>query len=214
MPTPTTLRLLAVAALLVRASAAAASVHAGATCHLQYQHKATASAQADLAGTACPEYAGNSCCKAKTVKTSQGLLDAYGADYKLDRCGKVSDKCRKRFVSEACLYECDVSAGKFRHHRKCSPKNTWQMSNMPIKVSRRKLLLLHALFVTTTVIASGAFGLRLYALNLNRLIPAEGSLFVSSHHLAGITMRRVVRGLQGRLLLLRLGWLVGRHQLF
>jgi len=63
----------------------------------------------------------------------------YGDKYRWDRCGPMSAACSAHFVNEACFYECDVNAGKFRQHETCvdadSKSNGWQMLGMPIKAS-------------------------------------------------------------------------------
>ena len=61
----------------------------------------------------------------------------YGEEYRWDRCGELSPACQQYFIDEACLYECDEHAGRYRHHTNCSDEdaNTWQMMGMPIKAS-------------------------------------------------------------------------------
>ena len=62
----------------------------------------------------------------------------YGDDYRWDRCGDLSPKCQAHFVNEACFYECDVHAGKWRMHETCDDAdggNGWQLLGMPIKAS-------------------------------------------------------------------------------
>ena len=51
--------------------------------------------------------------------------------------GELSPACQQYFIDEACLYECDEHAGRYRHHTNCSDEdaNTWQMMGMPIKAS-------------------------------------------------------------------------------
>ena len=62
----------------------------------------------------------------------------YGDDYRWDRCGALSEKCQAHFVNEACFYECDVHAGKWRMYETCDDAdggNGWQLLGMPIKAS-------------------------------------------------------------------------------
>lgn len=49
----------------------------------------------------------------------------------------MSDACQQYFIDEACLYECDEHAGRYRMHKNCSDPdgNHWQIENMPIKAS-------------------------------------------------------------------------------
>ena len=49
----------------------------------------------------------------------------------------MSDACQQYFIDEACLYECDEHAGRYRKHENCSDPdgNHWQIENMPIKAS-------------------------------------------------------------------------------
>jgi len=66
--------------------------------------------------------------------------ELYGDKYRWDRCGPLSAACQQYFVDEACTYECDVNAGKWRLHgqtnsSECNDSNGWQISNMPIKAS-------------------------------------------------------------------------------
>jgi len=97
--------------------------------------------------TECHPYANSNCCYRKTVKNARTMNEAYGEGFQWDRCGRMSSQCSRFFVQEACLYECDISAGLYR---KCSDaqvaaadsdstdvcyKNTWQMYKMPIKAS-------------------------------------------------------------------------------
>lgn len=63
----------------------------------------------------------------------------YGTEYRWERCydnstRKPSDRCSRWFKAEECLYECDVSVGKFRKHQTCD-ENSWQIEGMPLKAS-------------------------------------------------------------------------------
>lgn len=114
------------------------------TCGLQYLHKEAPSAEAD-SFTECHPWKDNACCHNSTVASAETLRKAYGPGYEWDRCGPMSPECSRFFVQEACLYECDVTAGLYR---KCSDEevaaakdgdacfeNTWEMYKMPIKAS-------------------------------------------------------------------------------
>lgn len=64
----------------------------------------------------------------------------YGEEWRWDRCGALSEKCQQFFVDEACLYECDVHAGKWRAQEDCSAEDAgdsapWAISAMPIRAS-------------------------------------------------------------------------------
>ena len=126
--------LLAAAAALAAASTPALAVCN--TCHLRYHHKEVASPTAFPSGGACARYAAASCCTAATAASVHG--DAlYGEEYRWDRCGPLSPACQAWFVDEACLYECDVNAGKFRRHANCTAEgaNSWEMRGMPMRAS-------------------------------------------------------------------------------
>lgn len=46
----------------------------------------------------------------------------------------MSSKCSKYFYDEACFYECDVNAGRFRRHAQCED-NAWEMYKAPVRAS-------------------------------------------------------------------------------
>ena len=58
----------------------------------------------------------------------------YGDEYRWDRCGELSPKCQQHFVDEACFYECDHHAGKYRMHEECvdggGEDNGWQVRQL------------------------------------------------------------------------------------
>ncbi|KAK3289280.1 hypothetical protein CYMTET_3282 [Cymbomonas tetramitiformis] len=105
-------------------------------CHLRYYHKAVAT-PTDFGSSdsiSCKAWADNACCTADTA--SNVYNDAlYGEEYRWDRCGTLSEACQQYFAAEACFYECDVNAGKWRKYRDCDGDNQWQMEGMPIKAS-------------------------------------------------------------------------------
>lgn len=90
--------------------------------------------------TECLPFRQNACCKESTVENATVINQAYGAEYRWDRCGKLSPECERFFVQEACLYECDPNAGLYR---KFPPKavladptlaeEAWAIQRMPIK---------------------------------------------------------------------------------
>ena len=63
----------------------------------------------------------------------------YGDGFDYAKCGAVTHACARWFMAESCLYECDVNAGRYRHHvgdASCADDaNRWQISGMPLKVS-------------------------------------------------------------------------------
>lgn len=106
-------------------------------CHLQYFHKDTPGPEGDDM-TECHPWKNNACCNSSTVTGPQQIKEAYGAEYHWDRCGPLSEACERFFVMEACLYECEPSAGLFRKYDKNSSHpdaNDWQIHQMPIKKS-------------------------------------------------------------------------------
>ena len=110
-------------------------------CHLDYYHN-DISAPTNLTGTLCSAWADNSCCDRSTAEKHKYDGD-YNALYSgeglgISNCGVPSTACQKWFILESCLYECDVNAGRYRHHQgdaACSAgNNAWQISGMPLKV--------------------------------------------------------------------------------
>jgi len=113
------------------------------TCWLQTDgvtnHKNAPFAEG-LTFTECLPYRQNACCKETTVENASTINALYGAEYRWDRCGKLSEECERFFVQESCLYECDPNAGLYR---KYSPldvlkdpslaPNAWELFKMPIK---------------------------------------------------------------------------------
>ena len=143
-------RALAVAALVSSASAQVGmdwvfpgpTVAAGQICHLQYYHNEIAQ-PLNLTGSLCSAWSDNSCCSSSTAHLHQydqadaaGHYDGDG--FGISDCGVPSLACQKWFLAEACLYECDVNAGRYRHHSgdaACAADNNgWQMSGFPLKV--------------------------------------------------------------------------------
>lgn len=115
-------------------------------CHLDYYHLDSPAPLPDDA-TECHPWGANACCDHKTILTAEKIKESYGPGYEWDRCGPMSPECARFFVQEACLYECDVTAGLYR---KCSDAqvaaagddeddpcyhNEWEMYKMPIKAS-------------------------------------------------------------------------------
>lgn len=116
------------------------------TCEIQWSHKENPSPETDDF-TECHPWKDLACCHDETVASAEALRTLYGPGYEWDRCGKLSPECERFFVQEACLYECDVTAGLYRL---CSDEqvqaaadnkedechqNTWQLYKMPIKAS-------------------------------------------------------------------------------
>ena len=107
-------------------------------CHLQYFHKAAPGPEGDDM-TECHPWKNNACCDSTTVKSVDALNEAYGEGYRWNRCGPMSQACERFFVMEACLYECEPSAGLFRKWNETQSDhedyNEWQLHQMPIKKS-------------------------------------------------------------------------------
>ena len=103
----------------------------------EQEFKATLSPEANM--TECQPFSQNSCCAAKTVASPSEINQAYGPEYRWDRCGKLSESCERFFVQEACFYQCDQSPGFFRmfpvqtYNASDPNQNQWQILNMPIK---------------------------------------------------------------------------------
>lgn len=89
----------------------------------------------------CHQNADSSCCKNTTVSSFAEINLNYGEYYHIDRCGTMSQACQNFFVMEACLYECDPTAGLYRKYTfeeaeangTNATANNWQMYKMPIK---------------------------------------------------------------------------------
>lgn len=107
-------------------------------CHLKYYHKDVPSAEDDSMSE-CHPWQNRACCNSETVKSAEALNAGYGPGYEWNRCGPMSDACERFFVQEACLYECEPSAGlyrKFKEDQFNDPDyNEWQLYKMPIKKS-------------------------------------------------------------------------------
>jgi folate receptor len=84
-------------------------------CHLEYFHKSKPTPEPDL--TVCSPWKKGACCKAKTVRDTETIMQAYGPEYHWDLCGRLSPQCEMYFIYEACFYECDP-AGLWRKHPK------------------------------------------------------------------------------------------------
>lgn len=106
------------------------------TCFLKYYHKDAPSAEDDNMSE-CHPWKNSACCDSTTVESARALNEAYGEGYEWDRCGPMSDACQRFFVQEACLYECEPSAGLYRKYKDPSEEdyNEWQLFEMPIKKS-------------------------------------------------------------------------------
>mmetsp|Transcript_6118 Transcript_6118/g.13349 ORF Transcript_6118/g.13349 Transcript_6118/m.13349 type:complete len:279 (+) Transcript_6118:105-941(+) len=107
-------------------------------CHLRYFHKDVPGPEDD-AMSECHPWKNNACCDSTTVTTPDALNSAYGEGYRWDRCGPMSEACERFFVMEACLYECEPSAGLYRLWDEAESDhpdyNEWQLHKMPIKKS-------------------------------------------------------------------------------
>ncbi|GMI21241.1 hypothetical protein TeGR_g11819 [Tetraparma gracilis] len=127
-------------------------------CGLEYYHKPGNATPHDpspenAAQSECLPWITSSCCDENTVLDTQTIKEAYGKNYEWDRCGPISQGCERFFVQEACLYECDVNAGKYRlcseddiansetkdiglgYNISCNDNgygNRWQIYNMPV----------------------------------------------------------------------------------
>jgi len=106
------------------------------TCNLKYYHKEEPGPEGEDM-TECHPWKKNACCDSTTVKDKDQLKESYGEGYEWDRCGPMSEACERFFVAEACLYECEPSAGLFRKYtdENETDYNEWQMHKMPIKKS-------------------------------------------------------------------------------
>lgn len=101
--------------------------------------------ETDLSGTSCSAWSDNACCTRETAAAfrydvadvSTGLYDGHGMG--ISQCGIPSTDCQKWFIAESCMYECDVNAGRYRHHSgdaACEEANNgWQMAGFPLKQS-------------------------------------------------------------------------------
>jgi len=107
-------------------------------CHLQCFHKEAPGPEGDEM-LECHPWKNNACCDSETVKSVDQLNEGYGEGYRWDRCGPMSQACERFFVMEACLYECEPSAGLFRKYNESQVDhpdyNEWQLHKMPIKKS-------------------------------------------------------------------------------
>lgn len=77
-------------------------------------HKVAPSPEGDMF-TECHPWKSNSCCTSITADAIF-LLNAYGPEYRWDRCGPLSPACERFFVQEACFYECSPHIGLYRRY--------------------------------------------------------------------------------------------------
>jgi len=127
------------------------NVNGHPTCNLQYYHLSVAQSQQSGEYSACHSYKADACCAPDTLTSWSQMNDNYGDDYHVDRCGPLTESCENFFMMEACLYECDPSAGLYRRYNSsqcnytrsiseglggydCADgSNTWEMKKMPIR---------------------------------------------------------------------------------
>ena len=122
-------------------------------CHLSYNHRDAPGPEPS--GDAhsfreCLPWKERACCKNTTVLSAAALRDAYGPEWRWDRCGALTPACERFFVREACFYECEPAAGFYRrfegaahagtphgdaHGPGHQDHNEWEMHGMPIKGS-------------------------------------------------------------------------------
>lgn len=75
----------------------------------------------------CSAWNSFSCCTPEAAEeVISGAL--YGSQSNVNRCYDnedltvgVSELCKRWFIAESCLYECDVSVGKYRRYDDCEP---------------------------------------------------------------------------------------------
>jgi len=121
------------------------------TCNLQYYHLSVAQTQTAGEYSACHSYKSDACCAPSTLTSWSKMNENYGDEYHVDRCGPLTEACEDFFMMEACLYECDPSAGLYRKYSSsqcnyakslsegldgyyCADgSNTWEMYKMPIR---------------------------------------------------------------------------------
>jgi len=106
----------------------------GTTGHVEHPQKM------NTTFTECVPFRNNACCEEKTVENKDTINNAYGTEYRWDRCGKLSQQCERFFVQEACFYECDRNVGLFRKYTPQDIINDpslegeeWVVENMPIQ---------------------------------------------------------------------------------
>jgi len=87
----------------------------GDQCGLVYYHKANVTAEPS-SFTECHPWHSASCCTEATVVTPTAMNNGYGPGFRWDRCGTLSPACERFFVQEACFYECEPTAGRYRKY--------------------------------------------------------------------------------------------------
>lgn len=116
-------------------------------CHLNADFHKEMVTEEEVLNVCRPWRNKGGCCSNEYVGSKTQMNTNYGKEYHWDRCGKLSKKCEKYFVQEACFYECEPAAGLYRKHmdpeshpewakhdHKFTGKtNEWQMYKMPIK---------------------------------------------------------------------------------
>ena len=105
----------------------------------EYEQEFKVDVSPDPNMTECQPYISNACCPAAVVSSPNVINQAYGPQYRWDRCGQLSQSCERFFVQEACFYQCDQSVGYWRMfppngYDASNPNaNRWEILNMPIK---------------------------------------------------------------------------------
>eukprot|EP01084_Bolivina_argentea_P025658 47730_1 len=96
-------------------------------CLLSYYHRDVAAETETF--SECHPWKQAACCYETTVQDVETIRNAYGDEYRWDRCGPLSAACERFFVQEACFYECDPNVGLWRYQG----NHSWMITNMPIK---------------------------------------------------------------------------------
>ncbi|KAL4230396.1 folic acid receptor [Mactra antiquata] len=77
-------------------------------CMLGISHKTSPGPESELFDK-CKPWKKRSCCTESIAKDIHVNKTWYKMDW--DHCGKLSDKCRARFVQDLCFYECSPNVG-------------------------------------------------------------------------------------------------------
>ncbi|KAG8137147.1 putative Folate receptor alpha-like protein [Naja naja] len=87
------------------------------------KHQKTKPGKEDKLHEQCAPWKNNACC---TLNTSQAAHQdaSYLYNFNWNHCGAMSEKCKKHFIQDTCLYECSPNLGPWISKEDC--ENWWE----------------------------------------------------------------------------------------
>ena len=83
-------------------------------CLKSTTHKDTPSVESTPLVGECNRYSSLSCCSAETALSINSPKNKTWNGFNYNHCYRISSKCRRRHLQEACLYECDPYLSQWR----------------------------------------------------------------------------------------------------